>query len=233
MSYGDDYEVRLSLNNWGFRTPGMGRSRKGVHFSPTEIKELGIAIVILTFAFAFAFSSNGIFSLTDPLALFYRMTFALPVAFLAVATGFALHEIAHKIVANYYGYPAAFSYSMRGLMFALGLSFLLGVLIAAPGAVFIYGYPTKKENGIISLAGPLTNAVIGSVSLGLSFGAGMMDMGIISYVFYLIGLINAFLGAFNMIPFMPLDGAKIWRWNKIVYIVLATLLISLIIYGLF
>ena len=30
-------------------------------------------------------------------------------------------------------------------------------------------------------------------------------------------MINALLGAFNMIPAMPFDGAKILAWNKIVY----------------
>ncbi|MFH1240586.1 MAG: site-2 protease family protein [Candidatus Diapherotrites archaeon] len=29
--------------------------------------------------------------------------------------------------------------------------------------------------------------------------------------------INMFLGLFNMIPFPPLDGSKIFRWNPIIW----------------
>ena len=32
--------------------------------------------------------------------------------------------------------------------------------------------------------------------------------------------INAWLGLFNLIPFAPFDGAKVWAWNKTIYLVM-------------
>jgi len=159
----------------------------------------------------------------------------LPVAFIAVLTAFALHELAHKITANYYGHYAAFSYSKQGLILAAILSFLFGVLFAAPGAVFIYGQPTRKENGIISLAGPLTNLTLGIVFSILFFVFVFFSLFIkasnfLASAFFLIASINIFIGAFNMIPIMPFDGSKIWKWNKAVYILMLFFFIPLLIF---
>ena len=46
--------------------------------------------------------------------------------------------------------------------------------------------------------------------------------------FLSIGLtINSLLGAFNMIPVMPFDGAKILAWNKSVYAITAIIAVGL------
>jgi Zn-dependent protease len=98
-------------------------------------------------------------------------------------------------------------------------------LVAAPGAVYIFGRPNVKENGIISAAGPFTNLIIGYFSLGalipLAFVHSYLSTGA-----FVIALINLFIGAFNMIPMMPLDGSKIWKWNKPVYITMAIFLVG-------
>jgi Zn-dependent protease len=153
------------------------------------------------------------------------LAITLAASFFAVFTAFVLHEMGHKIMANHYGYPAAFAYSRNGLMFAAIVSFLVGILFAAPGAVLIYGYPDRKENGIISLAGPMVNLIVAVISFGLfiltAIVSNLTGIGqIISYIFILVATINTFIGAFNMIPIGILDGAKILRWNKIVYFTL-------------
>jgi Zn-dependent protease len=233
MSADEDYDMRISLNTMGFRNPRAVK-KVGIRFSMEELKELVIAILILTFAFAFAWTNDGILFKGLGGIDIGKLLIFIPIAFIAVATAFALHELAHKIVANIYGYPAAFSYSRQGLLFAVLLSVFLGFIIAAPGAVFIYGYPTKKENGVISLAGPLTNTIIGAASIsaaiaiaivnGLSGGDPESLLGFVISVFSLVGFINLFLGAFNLIPIMPLDGAKIWKWSKPVYLLMAVFL---------
>ncbi|MDI6855821.1 MAG: site-2 protease family protein, partial [Candidatus Thermoplasmatota archaeon] len=85
-----------------------------------------------------------------------------PIALLAVATGFLLHELMHKLVAQKYGCWAEYRAFPFGLVLALLMS-AAGFVFAAPGAVYIMGSITKKENGKISLAGPLINIVIGAV----------------------------------------------------------------------
>src|SRR5437773_129401 len=49
-------------------------------------------------------------------------------------------------------------------------------------------------------------------------------------VFYLIraASVNAFLAGFNMIPVMPLDGAKVWVWNKATYLGIVAIALALI-----
>jgi Zn-dependent protease len=238
MSKEYDYNMRLSLNSMGFKNPRAVK-KVGIRFSIDEFKELGIAILVLTGAFAFSMSNVGILykgiSKIDPIGFLIY----LPIALIAVSTAFALHELAHKIVANIYNYPAAFSYSRQGLIIAVLMSVFLGFFIAAPGAVFIYGYPTKKENGIISLVGPLTNLIIGIISFFVAIAIYIINgfsgeipqsfMGFVFTIFALVGFVNLFLGAFNLIPVMPFDGAKIWKWNKPVYLIMAMILFPLVI----
>ena len=80
-----------------------------------------------------------------------------------------LHELAHKFVAQKYGCVAEFRAFDQMLMLALGLAVLIGVIFAAPGAVMISGMVTRKENGYISVAGPLTNYILGVIFLLLLF----------------------------------------------------------------
>ena len=87
----------------------------------------------------------------------------------------------------------------------------LGFIFAAPGAVMINGHVNRERNGKISVAGPLVNIVLAVIFLGLTL-IGFVNM------FTQYGLlINAWLAAFNMIPFWNLDGKKILRWDKKVY----------------
>jgi Zn-dependent protease len=79
----------------------------------------------------------------------------------------------HKFVSERYGFQAAFRMWPQGLMLALVLSAFTGFVFAAPGATYIEGYGIKtKENGIISLAGPLTNIVIALLFAPLLFFNG-------------------------------------------------------------
>jgi Zn-dependent protease len=149
-------------------------------------------------------------------------------------TAFVLHELAHKVTANYFGHYAAFSYSKQGLFLAAIVSFLFGFLFAAPGAVFIYGQPTRRENGMISLAGPMTNLVLGIFFSGLFFVFIVFSLFIeassfLASAFFLVASINIFIGAFNMIPVMPFDGAKIWKWNKAIYVLMLVFFIPLML----
>lgn len=103
-----------------------------------------------------------------------------------------------------------------GLAVALFFS-VLGVLFAAPGAVYIQGMISKKQNGHISIAGPVTNLVLGTGFILIAQVFGVNDL--IGYGLYLVGSINLLLAVFNLLPVPPLDGYKVLRWNLPAYIV--------------
>jgi Zn-dependent protease len=96
----------------------------------------------------------------------------------------------------------------------------LGVFFAAPGAVWHRGYLTKRQSGLIALAGPATNMVLSLIFLfGLvALSAGSARPADWMLLLCFIGFkLNAWIGLFNMIPAGPFDGAKVLNWNVIIF----------------
>lgn len=192
-----------------------------MRFSQRESRDLWIAGIMISLAFAILLS-GGYSSL---ISLKAGLGIAFVISFFTAGVGFLLHEVMHKYFAQKYGLRAEFR-AFRGMLWlAVALSFF-GFIFAAPGAVFIWGgFLNREKNGKISLAGPMTNIILGILFLVLLlvFGKG----GAFGY-FFSIGLtINSLLGAFNMIPVMPFDGAKILAWNKSVYIITTMIAVGL------
>lgn len=178
-------------------------------FSQKELFDLAVAWVVLSVAFALLLSrepGGGI-----RIDAFVTMT---GLSFVTVGVAFLLHELAHKVVAINFGQVAEFRADYSMLFLAI-MSALIGFLFAAPGAVYHRGRITVRENGLIALAGPMTNHGLAALFLPLLFVPG-------SSLVYQIGhlgvLINLFLAAFNMIPYGPLDGKSVWRWSKPVFV---------------
>ncbi len=175
-------------------------------FGEQEKKELITAWMMLSLAFAILLNDGNLFD--------QGIFFSFIVSALTVGLGFLLHEIGHKIVAQRYNCWAEFRADRFMLFIAIIMSFF-GFILAAPGAVFIKGTITVKRNGIISMIGPLINLLLGLIFLGLKFLVAKDT--IWADVAYYGVFINAWLGVFNMIPFLGMDGQKIWKWNKLVY----------------
>lgn len=225
------------------------------HFSSEEKKHLRLATAAFTVALGFM-AVGGIWGI-DPktggfTAWFIQFFLSMPVLLLAVGPAFLLHEIGHKIVAKKNGCWAEFRADPGGLRFGIFLSFFIGILFMAPGAVMVAGLVTRRQNGHIAIAGPLVNFglfLIGiplwGVILGvtgafdaatdsaylvgsqLNWGRMLVDAG----VFWVYA--NLFLGLFNMLPFGPLDGNKVKDWSENVFYVtisvFAILFISIIL----
>ncbi len=197
-----------------------------IHFSKLEIRDLLISWLAITFAFALVLSTPGFgFGLTAiDWALFPT---ALLISTLAVASGFILHELGHKFVATKYGAWAEYRMWPYGLVMALMFALIIGIVWASPGAVYISGDVTESQNGKISLAGPFINLCFAAVFFPLT----LITTGILKDICFYLYFINAFLAVFNLIPLMPLDGAKVARWNIAIYVIVMVCAIGLVIPG--
>ena len=179
-----------------------------------ELRDLVISALALALAFGIALS-GGIRAFQQPAIL----VLVIGMALVAVSLGFVFHELGHRLIARRFGYFAEYAMWPMGLMVALGFS-LFGFVFAAPGAVMIYPRATvlgttnlsRQKIGLISLAGPVTNIGLAVVFLVLDFIQPAL-------LFTLGARINTWLALFNLIPFGPLDGAKILKWNKGIWLI--------------
>ena len=175
-----------------------------------ELTDLLTSWITLSAAFAGVVSGSG-FNLTGFLP-------ALAIAAIAVGTGFLLHELAHKYVAIHFGAKAEFRAWNMGLLFALAVAIFARFIFAAPGAVYIYGkHVTVKENGIISVAGPAMNIIIGIIGIIIACIYATRQIRLVAHI---VGSITLYFPFFNLLPFFILDGAKVFAWNKVVWAVL-------------
>jgi len=188
------------------------RGRARIAFSSVEVRDIIAAWLALSLAFFIAlrdFSNPQGFagSASDYIPLYFGINLVV------IGSGFVLHELMHKFSSERYGYMAEFRIWPMGIVLALVTS-LIGFIFAAPGATYINAPGiSNKENGIVSLAGPLTNVVVALLFLPLLLVSGTL----IEYAGVLGFEVNVLLATFNMLPVMPLDGAKVWRWNKLIW----------------
>lgn len=207
-------------------------------FGTSELIDMVISFIVLTIAFSIRGGLRGSFEMPE--------ASTLVITAVGVGTGFMLHELAHKFVAQRYGYWAEYKANMTGLLFTVLMAAVFGFVFAAPGAVMIrklgsgfgnYSMPQSTyspdddrywdaydnrgggEEAKIAVAGPVTNVLLAA----FFFAAMMMLLGMqdVDPLFlmaaYYAMYINIFLAAFNMLPVGPLDGAKVLRSNPLLW----------------
>ena len=227
----EDRVYRITCSFWRYLDFFFPRKRIGsmkITFTSIEIKEIVLSAIVLSVAFAIAYS-DGIFNLnlsTLPTLVLF--------AFIAVGIGFLAHElIGHKIVAQRLGLHAEYKMWKFGLVIAL-LSSAIGFVFAAPGAVYVssrvdlWGRASgvsKRKMGFVSLAGPLVNIGLAAVFFLLNLLYPIIIDGV--SLFSLAVFINVWLGIFNMLPIPPLDGSKVFAWDKRIWIATFAVLIMM------
>jgi Zn-dependent protease len=168
--------------------------------SLTEIIHLSIAFLVFLLVEGLRFHS------------IWFTTTILPTLGISALTAFAIHELAHKFTAQYYGMWAEFRLNpmWAGLSLITAIPWV-PVKIIATGAVTIYAYRvTVEENGKIALAGPLSN-----IALTLA----LFSLGLFYPTLRLAAVLNVHLAMFNLIPISILDGRKVFDWSKTVWII--------------
>ncbi len=208
--------------------------KRGIRFSPVELRDIAIALVVLVFAFSLV-STGGLVGLLQTHD-WLRYEYSLLVAALAVPTGFLLHELMHKITAQRYGCWAEFRMYPSGLLLAI-VTAIVGYLFAAPGAVVISGMVNRKQHRNISAAGPGTNIAIGAILLGVGMAMGVQTAVFLggyrySYLVLDVAGVNLGLATFNLIPFGPLDGRKVLATDRLLYLGMLAASIGLLLYYL-
>jgi Zn-dependent protease/CBS domain-containing protein len=68
-----------------------------------------------------------------------------------------------------------------------------------------------KQEAVMALAGPVTSIVLGGLFLGASALLGGSRSFNLIFAFYYLGVLNIFLGFFNLLPAFPMDGGRILR----------------------
>ncbi len=157
-------------------------------------------------------------------------------------TAFLFHEFGHRQVAIRFGLQTKFRLLTFGVLLTT-LSLVMGFIslisasstfpmLALPGAVVVLGLDKiNRKTGLCKAAGPIVNLIYGSILLIISL---LIPNALYPLNFFIgyASYFNFMLGAFNMIPIGILDGQNIWKWNKKVYVGLASSLVVMLLLAL-
>ena len=162
-----------------------------------------IELIIVTFAIGYIFS--GFVRLPGLMTNYERIKNSIYVAAPAVI----LHELMHKFVAISFGLEATFKAFYGGLALGVILKLINSpLLILAPGYVTIPAATSPSISAIIAFAGPFTNLLLWIAAYFLLKMKNLSQKQVLFLA--LTKRINLILFIFNMIPFGPLDGAKVF-----------------------
>jgi len=193
----------------------MSTPNPSLSFSSKELQDLAVAWVALGVAFAIFFAGGGGRAVSGILS--GGIVGPLLLSLLTAGLGFLLHEVAHKVVAVRFGQVAEFR-ADYGMLFLAVVSALVGFIFAAPGAVHHRGRLTKREHGLIALAGPATNVLLAVVFLPVFLVGAVVGSPFLALAGSRGLTINLFLATFNMLPFGPLDGRTVLGWSTTAFV---------------
>ena len=194
---------------------GQQRRKNLISTSPTEIKHISVAAaLIIAIGFSIGLYGNylGGFAVTVGNVVYsYKWSLGIMAGFAVIMTASVLtHETAHKIIAQRDGLWAEFRLVTWGVVLTF-ISIFLPFRMIAPGAMMISGSADSNSIVKISLAGAVTNLILSVGMLGVAFA---LLPSTFALMLFFAAYINAFLAVFNLLPFGILDGAKVFRYNK-------------------
>ncbi|MDD5331416.1 MAG: hypothetical protein PHE43_01155 [Candidatus Nanoarchaeia archaeon] len=176
-----------------------------VLFTISEI----IGVIVLTLYLGYLFSGMTTKKKFDKEDFKFSMMVAAPAVI--------LHEFSHKFTALILGFPSVFHvfYEEGFTLILAGVSVLLKIvgspfIFLIPGFVSIPGNVGVMDSGIIAFAGPLINLILWiGAGIYLKHGKRMTKRKMM--LAYATKRVNMILFIFNMLPFAPLDGEKVFN----------------------
>jgi Zn-dependent protease len=165
--------------------------------SGTELKHLAGAVLVFFIVEALRFP-----------ATWFTWSFIATLA-VVVLLAFEVHEAAHKLAAQHYGFWAEFRLDALATLLSLATA-IPGIpfKIIAPGAVMLRGATgARRDFGKVALAGPLVNIAQAILFSLVPFHPSLV----------LVVILNTDLALFNLLPFSVLDGRKVFDWNRWVW----------------
>ncbi len=179
----------------------------------SEAVDLVVAGIVAAFGLA---GANLVGVIIDPLSYYGGII-------IGAVVGLIVHEYGHRTAGLRVGCVSRFVLYPLGLVitliFGILRSFGFWFTLIMPGFVATScGYEISGRHiAYISYWGPLTNIVLSLIARVLLF----FTMFRCCYSFlYGFAEMNAWLALFNLLPFYPLDGAKILRYSPAMWIVL-------------
>lgn len=121
------------------------------------------------------------------------------------------HELAHKFSAIFLGVNATFQIFPLGILLGIFLRLIYSpFLLLAPGYVELSeSVLSPQQVAIISFSGPFINLLLWIIpALVLKFKKDVSRTNKI--ILFYTSLLNMWLFIFNMLPFPPLDGSKVF-----------------------
>ena len=211
------YEKELKLRREieeSFQASAMPKPRRAGLIAHREITHLAIGALLVILV---GFSLMGYNFRLHPLIL--------AVYAIGFAASFLFHELGHRAYARSQGLHARFKLDPFGALLTLITAIpFIPFKIIAPGAVVISGITSIEILGMTALVGPIIN-----LALSAAFVISGFIIKPLSPIFFPLGILNAFIALFNLIPFGELDGRKVLAWSPARWIIALTLSIILLI----
>jgi Zn-dependent protease len=163
--------------------------------------EIGAAIVAsLLFAIAFIIADQMDFSL-EIIAMYFVIAGIATVA----------HEIGHRIVAHKYKIKTEFKFWGMGTAIMLFTSWLFGTVFSEPARTLVDAGEAKETDiALMLLTGPAVSVLFALLFLPLVLLGGIfVTVGTIGFS---MNLLN---GLYELMPFKPMDGKDVYKWNKV------------------
>lgn len=211
------YEKELKLRRKieeSFQASMTPKPRRAGLMARQEITHLAIGALLVILV---GFSLMGYNFRLHPLILaVYAVGFA---------ASFLLHELGHRAYARSHGLHARFRLDPFGALLTLITAIpFIPFKIIAPGAVVISGITSIEVLGMTALVGPIIN-----LALSAAFVISGFIIRSLSPILFPLGILNAFIALFNLIPLGELDGRKVLAWSPARWIIALILSIILLI----
>jgi len=191
-------------------------------FPKDEVWELFKSWAIVTLVFTIAYASDAFDG--PPIDVAAYVLFVFIASGIGAGSGFLLHEIAHKMVAQHYGLEAQYKGNDSVPIISIFVAFA-GWILLAPGAVHIRGRTIgRNASAYISAAGPATNIALAAAFLP----ALAVTSGLVQDIAWFGFKINSWLALFNLLPVPGFDGQKLLASDKVLYLSLAAAAVYLV-----